>query len=64
MFWSLPKRPPSKIIFDPSNELHATFICAFACLTAKKYNIEIQSEANPFDSKNPRSKESKLKMAE
>jgi ubiquitin-activating enzyme E1 len=55
-FWSLPKRAPKKIEFDPQNELHSCFIAAYACLYANMYKIKIEEE-------NPRSKESRLKMA-
>ena len=33
-FWSLPKRPPHEIDFDPQNPLHQSFILAFSCLKA------------------------------
>jgi ubiquitin-activating enzyme E1 len=56
LFWSLPKRAPSKIEFDPENEVHQSFIAAYACLTAKKFGIKDIP-------KNPRSKESKSEFA-
>jgi hypothetical protein len=31
-FWSLPKRAPKIVEFDPKNLLHASFISSFACL--------------------------------
>jgi hypothetical protein len=55
-FWSLPKRPPSPIVFDEKNILHASVIAAAASLYAKMFNI-----TNPYD--NPRSTDSKLSMA-
>jgi len=64
-FWSLPKRPPHEIQFDPNNELHASFIAAYACLFANMHNLDISKLAVNYldEDKNPRSKESKLKMA-
>jgi len=55
-FWSLPKRPPVERIFDPSNELHADFVAACACLRAKTFNIPV-----PKDARTP---EGKKKIAE
>lgn len=63
-FWSLPKRPPQKIDFDPSNEVHATFVSSYACLLAGKYKIDFTAEDVLDGDKNPRSTESRLKMAE
>jgi len=63
-FWSLPKRPPTKIDFDPKNEVHATFVGAYACLLAGIYKIDFKSDENLDKEKNPRSKESRAKMAE
>ena len=64
-FWSLPKRAPHKIEFDPENELHANFIASYACLHANMHKLDILKLGSSFmdDAKNPRSKESKLKMA-
>lgn len=64
-FWSLPKRPPHTIEFDPLNEVHAIFISSYACLHANLYKLDIQSDGAEFldENKNPRSKESRLKMA-
>lgn len=31
-FWTLPKRPPTPLIFDEKNMLHLNFIAATACL--------------------------------
>ena len=55
-FWSLPKRPPTEIAFDPKNPLHAHFVSACACLRANVFNIPI-----PKDS---RTNEGRLKIAE
>jgi hypothetical protein len=54
-FWSLPKRAPTKIDFDPKNELHASFITAYACLFARMFSIPLPEE---FAS-SPRSSSSK-----
>jgi ubiquitin-activating enzyme E1 len=40
-FWSGPKRPPTIILFDPSNELHVDFIEAAAQLRAYNFNIKL-----------------------
>ena len=56
LFWSLPKRPPTALEFDPKNPLHASLVAAIACLRAKNYKIAI-----PFDK--PRSDTAKLEMA-
>lgn len=64
-FWSLPKRPPSPIDFDPTNEVHATFVGSYACLLAGIYKIDFTAEADLLDDdRNPRSKESRQRMAE
>lgn len=63
-FWSLPKRPPKSIEFDPENEVHSTFVGAYACLYAGIYKIDFTKETDYLDAdKNPRSKESRKKMA-
>jgi len=64
-FWSLPKRAPHIIEFDPQNEIHASFIASYACLYANLYKLDVQSAAAEFldDTKNPRSRDSRLKMA-
>lgn len=56
-FWSLPKRAPDALKFDPTNELHARFIAAAACLRARLFHVEI-----PF--KAPRELEAVFKMAQ
>jgi ubiquitin-activating enzyme E1-like protein 2 len=43
-FWSLPKRPPHPIDFDPTNEVHQTFIASCACLLATVNKISIPYE--------------------
>lgn len=55
-FWTLPKRPPHDIEFDPENEMHANFIAACACLNAVIHKVAI-----PY--KDSRNKESKRDMA-
>lgn len=57
LFWSLPKRPPQPINFDPKNELHQRFIAAVACLRASIFFIEIPS-------KEPRSDDFRKECAE
>ena len=59
LFWSFPKRPPKVVLFDPKNQLHASFVSAFACLFARMFKIEILPLEN-----NPRSEEFKFKVAE
>jgi hypothetical protein len=61
-FWSLPKRTPKQIDFNPENPLHASFIASYACLYATLYKIKI-SEALLDEAKDPRSKQSKYNMA-
>lgn len=51
-FWSLPKRAPIPLEFDPNNPLHCNFVSALSCLYAKIYKVKI-----PFE--HPRSNESK-----
>jgi len=55
-FWSLPKRPPTEIIFDPKNPLHAQFVTACACLKASIFNIPFPNDA--------RKESGRLKIAE
>ena len=55
-FWSLPKRPPKDLKFDPDNKIHRNFIASFACLKAQMYGIKI-----PFES--PRSEAAKIEIA-
>ncbi len=43
-FWSLPKRPPHHMEFDPENKLHQDFIAAYACLLARVTKVPIPSE--------------------
>ena len=50
-FWSLPKRPPTEIVFDPKNVLHASSVAAFACLRAKIFNIPIPKDARKDNTK-------------
>ena len=55
-YWSLPKRPPMPVIFDPANKMHQNVIAAFACLYANMYQIK-----NPYDK--PREEQAKIDMA-
>lgn len=56
-FWSLPKRPPAALEFDPKIELHQDMVASYACLVATMYKIPIPHE-------NPRDRASKAAMAE
>jgi ubiquitin-activating enzyme E1 len=38
-FWSGPKRAPSPISYDASNDLHANFVMSYANLIAASLNI-------------------------
>ncbi len=51
-FWSLPKRPPHPVEFDPEDKVHQTYIGACAGLYANIFKIKIDYE-------NPRSDESR-----
>lgn len=44
-FWSLPKRPPTEINYDPKNPLHVHFISACACLRANIFGIPVPKDA-------------------
>ena len=44
LFWSLPKRTPTPLIFDPANTTHCAFVAATACLRARLFFIEIPSK--------------------
>lgn len=57
LFWTLPKRPPSPIVFDKSNALHRMFVASLACLRATIFHIEIPT-------KTPRSDEFRKQVAE
>ena len=56
-FWSLPKRPPHPVEFDPTNSMHAALISSLACLYANEYGITI-----PYEQ--PRSEQARLEMAQ
>ena len=56
-FWTLPKRPPTPIEFNPLSKTHQDFIAATSCLYAKVFKVQ-----NPFE--NPREHKSKEKMAD
>jgi len=49
-FWSLPKRPPTPLDFDPTNLLHCKFVAAAASMIASVAKI-------PIEHPNPRSDE-------
>jgi hypothetical protein len=56
-FWSLPKRPPTPVVFDCTNLLHLSFLAAMACLRATIFKVKIPSEK-------PRSEEFKRMLGE
>ncbi len=39
-FWTLPKRPPTELKFNPTDSLHAAFVTAIACLKARTWGIK------------------------
>eukprot|EP01022_Parablepharisma_sp_SALTPOND_P020985 TRINITY_DN395_c0_g1_i1.p1 TRINITY_DN395_c0_g1~~TRINITY_DN395_c0_g1_i1.p1 ORF type:complete len:5656 (-),score=802.26 TRINITY_DN395_c0_g1_i1:1614-18581(-) len=41
LFWTLPKRPPHEIKFDPKNPLHTDYIMAVASLFARTWGMEV-----------------------
>lgn len=51
LFWTLPKRPPTEVVFDPENESHAAFIGALACLRAVTCNIKLPDNARELQTK-------------
>ena len=44
LFWSLPKRPPTPLVFDQGSMLHLQFITSMACLRASVFRIKIPSD--------------------
>ena len=40
-FWTLPKRPPKGLAFDPADPLHQTFLVAAAVLRAREFGIAV-----------------------
>eukprot|EP00826_Nyctotherus_ovalis_P044102 TRINITY_DN4733_c0_g3_i1.p1 TRINITY_DN4733_c0_g3~~TRINITY_DN4733_c0_g3_i1.p1 ORF type:complete len:529 (-),score=187.98 TRINITY_DN4733_c0_g3_i1:63-1649(-) len=56
LFWSLPKRPPKELQFDPKDPLHAEFVTSMACLLANVWNVKEPEKA--------RKAETRLKIAE
>ena len=54
-FWTLPKRPPHELKFNPENGVHSHFIMAYAALLAKIWGIGLPDKI--------RSEEIKLKYA-
>jgi len=55
-FWTLPKRPPMELKFNPTDPLHASFITSLACLYAHIWGIK--------EPENSRAETIKLKMAD
>ncbi|CAK77506.1 unnamed protein product (macronuclear) [Paramecium tetraurelia] len=44
LFWTMPKRPPKAIQFDPENEIHQQFVSTFAFLRAKMFGLETDKD--------------------
>lgn len=44
LFWSLPKRAPTPVVFDAKDILHCSFIASTACLRATVFFVEIPSK--------------------
>ncbi|CAD8160802.1 unnamed protein product [Paramecium pentaurelia] len=44
LFWTMPKRPPKPIQFDPENEIHQQFVSTFAFLRAKMFSLETNKD--------------------
>ncbi|XP_059175412.1 ubiquitin-like modifier-activating enzyme 6 [Physella acuta] len=44
LFWGPPKRPPTPVVFDPSNDMHMLFVVTTARLIADVYNIHKSQE--------------------
>ena len=65
-FWTLPKRPPTPLIYDHDNILHLNFICSTACLQATIFKIKIGSDKPRSDEfkKEVGLKASKIKVDE
>jgi hypothetical protein len=43
-FWSLPKRPPTPLAFDPQSTLHQSLIASMACLRAVIFKVKLPSD--------------------
>ena len=41
LFWTMPKRPPTRIEFDSSNDLHVAFVSTLAYLRANLFHVEV-----------------------
>lgn len=57
LFWTLPKRPPTPMVFDAANTLHQQLIASMACLRATIFKIKIPSDK-------PRTDEFRKQLAE
>ncbi|CAK71945.1 unnamed protein product (macronuclear) [Paramecium tetraurelia] len=44
LFWTMPKRPPKPIQFDPENEIHQQFVSTFAFLRAKMFSLQTDKD--------------------
>jgi hypothetical protein len=56
-FWSLPKRPPTALVFNKKDPKHQMFVASLACLRATIFHIEIPTE-------NPRTDKFRAQVAE
>lgn len=43
LFWSLPKRPPTPIVFDSQDSLHMQFVISLASLVASIHDVPVPS---------------------
>jgi len=41
LFWQSPKRPPTPIVFDETNETHYAFVVSFSQIQARIHNIKV-----------------------
>jgi len=57
-FWSLPKRPPTCLIFENSTQVMIDFIISFACLRANIYGVKL-----PDDIRNTEAKKKYIEFA-
>lgn len=65
LFWTLPKRPPNIVSFDPKDEVHMSFVAACACLRAITCNVSLPKDARePHKKASIASKASMCKIKE
>eukprot|EP00826_Nyctotherus_ovalis_P060721 TRINITY_DN8551_c0_g1_i2.p1 TRINITY_DN8551_c0_g1~~TRINITY_DN8551_c0_g1_i2.p1 ORF type:complete len:190 (-),score=48.40 TRINITY_DN8551_c0_g1_i2:37-606(-) len=44
LFWTLPRRPPRELSFDPTNELHIDYVVAVAALFARVWGMPVPED--------------------